>query len=273
MNKVNFASVCVAFSFAMMFTASCTDLSKAKEGDIETISAGDIDIEMVYVEPGEFRMGATAEQQGTNPNEVPSHDVQITKGYWIGQFEVTQEQWETVMGHNPSLYKGKDGKAEPKLPVTDVKWFECQIFVNKLSELSGYKFRLPTEAEWEYAARGAHKADGLMYAGSIYVDNVANYKNNSNGLLHATGEFMPNKLELRDMSGNVAELVQDNFEKYKDSLYVDPCIVTSDTLPHVARGGSYISGQTGVRTASRESIMPDFSSMTIGLRVAMEAVE
>lgn len=273
MKQLKFIPVCAACSCAFLLATSCTDLSKAKEGDIETISAGDIDIEMVFVEPGEFRMGATAEQQGTNPNEVPAHDVQITNGYWIGQFEVTQEQWETIMGHNPSLYKGKDGKPDPKLPVTDVKWSDCQIFVNKLSELSGYKFRLPTEAEWEYAARGAHKADGLMYAGSIYVDNVANYKNNSNGLLHAVGEFMPNKLELRDMSGNVAELVQDNFEKYKDSLYVNPCIVTSDTLPHVARGGSYITGQSGVRTASREMVQPDFSSMTIGLRVAMDAIK
>lgn len=255
---------------SLLLLTSCQNIDNPKEGDKATIAAGDAEFEMVYIEPGEFRQGATAEQQGTDPNELPAHDVKLTKGYWIGRIEVTQEQWETVMGANPSQYKGVEGKEDKTLPVHSITWAEAQKFVKKVSELSGYTFRLPTEAEWEFAARGGHKADGLMYSGSIYVENVACYKSNSMGTPHGTGQYMPNKLDLRDMNGNVAEYVQDNFELYKDSLYTDPCIFTSDTLPHVARGGSFAVGQTSVRTASRESVPADAKSITIGLRVVME---
>lgn len=269
MKKSTLKFACMA-AFAALF-ASCQNLKDAKEGDIAKIEAGDIEIEMVYIAPGDFRMGATAEQQGTQPNELPAHDVKLTKGYWIGKLEVTQGQWNAVMGGNPSLYKGeKDGD---QLPVNGVTWAECQKFVQRLSELSGYKFRLPTEAEWEFAARGGHKADGLMYSGSIYVENVACCQRNSNGVPAKVGLYMPNKLELRDMSGNIAELVADNFELFKDSLYTDPLIVTADTLPHVARGGSFYRPHSYCRTSSRESISPNERLVNVGLRVAMDPVE
>lgn len=257
---------------AVGLLSSCQDLSNPKEGDSAQIEAGNVSFEMVYVAPGDFRMGATAEQKGTEPNEIPSHDVKITKGYWIGKMEVTQEQWQQVMGKNPSLFKGEAGKENLQLPVNGVTWAEAKTFTEKLSSLSGYKFRLPTEAEWEFAARGGHKADGLMYSGSIYVDNVACYKSNSNGAPSPVGIYMPNKLELRDMSGNVAELVADNYELFKDSLYTDPLVFTNDTLPHVAKGGSFANGQAGVRTSSREMVHTDSRLVTIGLRVVMEPV-
>lgn len=255
---------------ALLF--SCQDISNPKEGDIATISAGETEFEMVYVAPGDFRMGATAEQEGTDPNEVPSHDVKLTKGYWIGKLEVSQQQWEAIMGKNPSLYKGEEGKENKNLPVNGITWADAKAFVKKLSEVSGQSFRLPTEAEWEFAARGGHKADGLMYSGSIYVENVACCQRNSGGVPAEVGKYMPNKLELRDMSGNVAELVEDNFALFKDSIYTDPLICTSDTLPHVAKGGSFNKGQTSCRTASRESVLTDSKLASIGLRVVMDPI-
>lgn len=265
-----------AFGFAALlavgFVSSCQNLENPKEGDAAKIAAGDAEFEMVYIAPGDFRMGATAEQEGTDPNETPSHDVKLTKGYWIGKLEVTQQQWVAIMGSNPSMYKGAEGAEDLQLPVNSITWAEAQQFVKKLSELSGYTFRLPTEAEWEYAARGGHKADGLMYSGSIYVENVACCQRNSGGVPASVGKYMPNKLELRDMSGNVAELVADNYELFKDSLYTDPLIVTSDTLPHVAKGGSFNKGQSSCRTASREGIAPDSKLVSVGLRVVMEPV-
>lgn len=251
---------------ALGFTA-CQNLDNPNEGDKATISAGDAEFEMIYVAPGDFRMGATAEQKQTMPNETPAHDVKLTKGFWIGRVEVTQEQWAAIMGSDPSSLKDDSRK---DLPVNNVTWAECQAFVKKVSELSGHKFRLPTEAEWEFAARGGHKADGLLYSGSIYVENVACYKSNSNGTLSQVGAYMPNKLDIRDMSGNVAEWVADNYALFKDSVYTDPLISLGDTVAHVARGGNFSSGQSGVRTSSRESYDPDFKSAIIGLRLVME---
>lgn len=265
-------SMCIAAAASLSMLFSCQDLSNPKEGDSATIAAGDTEFEMIYVAPGEFRMGATAEQKGTDPNEVPAHDVKLTKGYWIGKLEVSQQQWEAVMGSNPSLYKGEEGKENKSLPVNGITWAQAQEFVKKLSELSGQTFRLPTEAEWEFAARGGHKADGLMYSGSIYVENVACCARNSGGVMAEVGRYMPNKLELRDMSGNVAELVADNYTLFKDSVYTDPLIVTSDTLDHVAKGGSFIKGQDFCRTSSREGINPQSKLVNVGLRVVMEGV-
>lgn len=251
---------------------SCQNLENPKEGDKATISAGDADFEIIYVAPGEFRMGATAEHQGTKPNELPTHNVTLTKGFWIGRVEVTQAQWLAVMGSNPSLYKGAPGNEDLELPVNGVTWAECQQFVKKLSELSGQKFRLATEAEWEFAARGGHKADGLMYSGSIYVENVACCERNSNGVPSKVGAYMPNKLDLRDMSGNIAEFVADNFAAFKDSLYTDPLIVTADSMPHVVRGGAFDQNQSACRTSSRESVAADVRMANVGLRVVMEEV-
>lgn len=275
---INVKKICLTASAAMamtlgMFVTSCQNLENPKEGDIATIKAGDTSFEMVYIAPGEFRMGATAEQQGTDPNEQPSHKVILTKGYWIGQLEVSQAQWVAIMGSNPSEYKGEPGKEDLELPVNGVSWADCQAFVKKLSEVSGMTFRLPTEAEWEYAARGGHKADGLMYSGSIYVENVACCQRNSGGVPSKVGAYMPNKLELRDMSGNVAELVADNYALYKDSVYTDPLIVTADTLPHVARGGGFNTPQAGCRTSSRASILSESKLVNVGLRVVMEGVK
>lgn len=249
---------------------SCSD-KEPVEGDVLKVEAGDAEFEMVYVAPGSFRMGATSEQDGFDSfTELPAHDVQLTKGYYIGKLEVTQAQWKAVMGNNPSVIKQFADKENEELPVMNITWADAKAFVKKLSEMTGKPFRLPTEAEWEYAAREASKACGLQYSGSKYLDRVACFRSNSNGTPHPVGQYMPNKLEMRDMNGNVSEWVEDNYENYKDSAMVDPCIVIADTLDHVARGGSFYSTTTQCRTASREKYEPTFASPTVGLRVAMD---
>lgn len=266
--SILFASMAMMAATAFV---SCSDSNKEPvEGDAITIKAGDVSFDLVYVAPGSFRMGATSEQEGVEPSEKPVHDVQITKGYYIAKLEVSQELWQAVMGKNPSTMKQYEGEENLQLPVADITWADAKAFVKKLSEMTGETFRLPTEAEWEYAAREASKALGLQYSGSKYLENVACYKFTSNGTAHPVGQFMQNKLDMRDMNGNVSEWVEDNFASYPDSALVDPCVNLGDTVNHVARGGSFISTTTQCRTASRENYSPDYSSPMVGLRVVME---
>lgn len=253
---------------------SCDSDKEPVEGDEIEIEVEDVSFKMVYIAPGNFRMGATSEQDGFDSfKELPAHDVQITKGYYIGKLEVTQALWKAVMGKNPSVVKQYDGKENEELPVHCVSWKEAKEFVKNLSEMTGKKFRLPTEAEWEYAARGASKTFTLQYSGSKYLDRVACFRTTSNGTPHPVGQYMPNELDMRDMNGNVSEWVEDNFDKYKDSLAVDPCVVLGDSVDHVARGGSFASTTSECRTASRERWAPEMAPMTVGIRVVMEPEE
>jgi len=250
---------------------SCQNYDNPQEGDSRTIDAGDVSFDLVYVAPGEFRMGATTEQEGYDAfAEAPSHVVKFTKGYWIGKTEVTQELWEAVMGSNPSSQKQFENKDDKTLPVMTITWAEAKEFCKKLSEMTGQKFRLPTEAEWEYAARGASKTFALQYSGSKYLDRVACFQATSGGMVHPVGQYMPNELDMRDMNGNVSEWVEDNYAPYKDSVQVDPCVVLADTLSHVARGGNFTSGISKCRTASREEFDADVKTIEVGFRVVME---
>lgn len=266
--NIVFGTATVLLSAALL---SCGGNDNPKEGEVVTVDANDAAFEMVYVAPGTFTMGATPEHEGIDTfTELPTHKVTLTKGFFIGLNEVTQEQWEAVMGNNPSSQKEYNGETDKSLPVMDITWADAKKFVKKLSEMTGKKFRLPTEAEWEYAARGAGKSYERQFSGSQYLENVACFRSNSNGTAHPVGQFAPNELGMHDMSGNISEWVEDNFEKYKDSLQVDPCVVISDTLYHVARGGSFAHKMVQCRTASREYHAPDFSSSIVGLRLVME---
>lgn len=245
--------------------------SNPKEGEGVSVDAGGATFELIYVSPGSFTMGATPEHEGIDTfTEQPVHRVKLTKGFFIGKTEVTQAQWTAIMGSNPSSQKDYNGKEDTSLPVTDITWAEAQKFVKKLSEVSGHKFRLPTEAEWEYAARGASKTFSHQYSGSLYLDQVGCFSKTSDGVAHPVGQFRPNEIGTYDMSGNVAEWVADNFAKYTDSTQVDPCVTLSDTLAHVVRGGCFAYKMTQCRTASREYYMPADKSGTIGLRIVME---
>ena len=164
-----------------------------------------ISIDMVRVEAGTFTMGATPEMENPFDNEKPIHQVTLTNDYYIGKYEVTQALWKAVMGKKPSRFKGDN------LPVVSVSWNDCQKFISKLNRKTGKKFRLPTEAEWEYAARGGKKSRCYQYSGGNNISDVAWYYNNSGSKTYAVGSKQANELGIYDMSGNVNEWCQDWF--------------------------------------------------------------
>ncbi|MBQ7743129.1 MAG: formylglycine-generating enzyme family protein [Bacteroidaceae bacterium] len=216
---------------------------------------------MMPVEGGTFMMGATAEQTDAYSAEKPAH--QVTLGsYYIGQTEVTQELWEAVMGSNPSNWKGD------RLPVEQVSWNDCQTFIAKLNELTGEKFRLPTEAEWEFAARGGNKSMHYQYSGSNDIDEVAWYSSNSDNKTHSVASKHPNELGIYDMSGNVWEWCQDWYGGYSSEAQTNPTGPTSGSY-RVDRGGSWSNNAAGCRAATRLSGTPTFTGLTLGLRLAL----
>lgn len=219
-----------------------------------------VTFKMIRVEGGTFTMGATPEQGGeARSDEKPAHDVTLST-FYICQTEVTQELWQAVMGSNPSPYSGTN------LPVSNISWNNCQEFISNLNQITGKTFRLPTEAEWEYAARGGNKSQGYKYAGSNNVDEVAWYSSNTT---HTVATKMPNELGLYDMSGNVWEWCQD----FYSSFYYTISPSTNPTGPssgkkHVGRGGGVGFTATGCRVAYRDSNGPDADD---GMRLVMSA--
>ena len=223
-----------------------------------------INIDMVRVEAGTFTMGATAEMEDPNDNEKPTHRVTLTNDYYIGKYEVTQALWQTVMGNNPSMFKGDN------LPVEQVSWDDCQEFISKLNHITGKMFRLPTEAEWEYAARGGNKSRGYQYSGSNNLSDVAWIRDNSGKKTHAVGTKQPNELGIYDMSGNVWEWCQDWFGKYKRSSQVNPTGANSGS-GRVLRGDGWFSfsfARLG-RSSCRYCYTPDYSVNHLGLRLVL----
>ena len=217
---------------------------------------------MVRVEGGTFTMGATSEQ-GSDffSDEKPTHQVTLST-YYIGKYEVTQAEWKAVMGTNPSEFKGDS------LPVENVSWDNCQEFIRKLNELTGKQFRLPTEAEWEYAARGGNLTQGYKYAGGDEVDTVAWYEGNSNNTTHPVGLKRPNELGLYDMSGNVIEWCQDWFGHYSSASQTNPQgPVTGDS--RVFRGGGWRHGARCCHLSYRNGFYPIGGSDFYGLRLAL----
>ena len=183
----------------------------------ETITVNGVSFTMIAVEGGTFKMGAQSSDSGGDnyyseawDNESPVHDVTLSS-YYIGETEVTQELWKAVKGSNPSYFSGY-----PQRPVEQVSWNDCQTFIKKLNQLTGKDFRLPTEAEWEYAPRGGNKSKGYKYSGSNTMDNVAWYWENSSSTTHDVKIKQANELGIYDMSGNVWEWCQD---WYSSSYY------------------------------------------------------
>ena len=182
----------------------------------QTFTVKGVSFDMIAVEGGTFTMGATSEQgSDAYENESPTHRVTLSS-YYIGQTEVTQELWQAVMGSNPSNFSGTN------LPVEQVSWEDCQTFCTKLNELTGKNFRLPTEAEWEYAARGGNKSQGYKYSGSNTIDDVAWYSDNCSSTTHPVGSKAPNELGIYDMSGNVMEWCSDLYGDYSSSAQTNP---------------------------------------------------
>ena len=237
-------------------------LNGVNNGSSHIFIAHNVMIEMVRVEGGTFTMGATAEQASDAfSDELPTHKVTLSP-FLIGKYEVSQTLWLAVMGENPSVNTGIN------LPVDNVTWNECQTFITKLDELTGKNFRLLTEAEWEYAARGGNKSKGYKYSGSNNLGDVAWYIDNSNNTSHAMGTKAPNELGIYDMTGNVMEWVSDWKGSYSSGAQTNPTGPDSGTY-RVNRGGSYGNVERLSRITNRNSIDPNMSSKTMGLRLCL----
>lgn len=227
-------------------------------------------MELVWVEGGTFTMGSN-DARGVDKryeSTRPEHTVGVG-GCYMGRYEVTQGQWRAVMGENPSHFTGNDS-----LPVEQVTWADAQRFVTLLSQLTGLLFRLPTEAEWEYAARGGNRADGQPYAGCDrnHLPEYAWFCVNSEGHTHPVGRLGPNALGLYDMGGNVAEWCSDWMAPYMEAAQKDPR-GPKEGDSRVLRGGHYNSTSPGCAVFDRGWYVPTGKTEYYGLRVAMEPGE
>lgn len=242
---------------------------RAQDSVVRVQVADGVEMEMVWVEGGSFTMGSNATPKGVKLTYAlarPEHRVTVD-GYFIGRYEVTQGLWQAVMGENPSKFKGS-----ANLPVESVSWTEAQEFAMRLSQMTGRRFRLPSEAEWEYAARGGGKSQRNPYAGCNrnQLDNHGWYCVNSDGATHAVGQLQPNELGLYDMSGNVAEWCQDWVEAYTSEEQTNPRGPRQGEN-RVLRGGHYNSTSAACTVYDRGWYLPSGKYELYGLRIVMEA--
>jgi formylglycine-generating enzyme required for sulfatase activity len=217
--------------------------------------ADDVTVPMVLVQPGTFTMGSPNGEE----DDQPLHRVTISVPFYLGKFEVTQRQWVAVMGSNPSRFQGDD------LPVEQVTWADAQEFIKRLNAQTGGGWRLPTEAEWEYACRTGSDGD---YAGQL--DAVAWYAENSRGRTHPVGTKIPNAGGLFDMHGNVLEWCQDWHAAYTADDKLDP-VRMSGGVCKIVRGGSWNDDAEACRSGYRFWLTPDNANALIGLRLARNA--
>ena len=221
-----------------------------------------LNIEMVFVQGGKFRMGCTAEQSEDEiwEDETPVHQVTLD-GFHIAKYQVIQAQWMAVMGSNPSAFEGEN------LPVEYVRWNHVQEFIRKLNAITGRQYRLPTEAEWEYAARGGAKSMGYKYSGSNHLNDVAWCEANSGITSHPVGTKQSNELGIYDMSGNVWEWCNDWYGTYPSSAQTNPRGPSSGEY-RVTRGGYWLGPAWCCRIADRNYLSPDDRGSDIGFRLA-----
>lgn len=230
-------------------------------------------LELVWVEGGEFTMGSDRPEGVERKYDAyrPAHKVEVS-GFWMCRYELTQGVWKAVMGENPSNFTGNDS-----LPVEQVSWVDAQRFVVLLSQQTGKVFRLPTEAEWEYAARGGVKGKGTPFAGGNRgnLERCAWFCVNSGNRTHPVGRLEPNELGLYDMGGNVAEWCVDWMGEYKKgegSVESNPR-GPADGDSRILRGGHWGSISAGCAVFDRGWYVPTGKTEYYGLRVAMEPEE
>ena len=230
---------------------------------VRTYTVNGVSFDMVSVAGGTFTMGATSEQgSDAYGSEKPAHQVTLSD-FMIGKTEVTQELWQAVIGSNPSYHSGNN------LPVEEVSYKDCQEFIKKLNSLTGLNFRLPTEAEWEYAARGGNKSNGYKYSGSNDIGSVAWYEETTNGSgTKSVATKAPNELGLYDMSGNVWEWCSDWYGDYSSGSQTNPKGPSSGSL-RVYRGGSWGINAMYCRVSYRISSNPGSRFSFLGLRLAL----
>ncbi len=240
---------------------------------LKTVSVNDVSFSMMPVRGGTFMMGAPLNQTGSNVNEKPQHPVSLSD-YMIGVTEVTQELWHAVMGHTPGHFKG-----HPKRPVENVSWTDCEAFIKALNELTGLNFSLPTEAQWEYAAKGGDQSKGYLCAGSDSIKPVAWYYTNSSAVgedhpdygTHDVATKKPNELQIYDMSGNVNEWCSDWYSAYTEDAQTNP---TGPAIGNykVFRGGSWNDKAKSCRVCFRYPQAVTFKNDQQGLRLALYSI-
>ncbi|MBO4649507.1 MAG: formylglycine-generating enzyme family protein [Lentisphaeria bacterium] len=263
-----------SLAFGTIFTMtgcgeSESETRKSKSADLTLELSNGIKLEMVKVEAGTFTMSA---RDGDNePGENP-HTATLTRDFYIGQTEVTQAQWVVVMGDNPSEFKGDNR------PVENVRWNEAMEFCEKLNAMGkapkGWKFTLPTETQWEYAARGGKRGKGYKYSGSNNLDEVAWYDGNSGHQTHPVGTKKANELGLYDMTGNVHEWCLDDYQG--DSSRAKPEFDRGNDQGgslRVYRGGGWLINAWNCRSAFRRSLDPGYRNFILGFRLALVQVQ
>ena len=232
-----------------------------------TFTVGGVTFTMKLVEAGTFQMGSTTGES----NEAPIHSVTISKDYYLGETEVTQALWKAVTGYSPT--SGGTTWSIPygsgnNYPAYHISYEDVQSFITKLNSLTGENFRMPTEAEWEFAARGGNKSKGYTYSGSNTVGEVAWYDGNSSSQTHTVKIKAANELGIYDMSGNVWEWCSDWYDTYGSSAQTDPAGPTTGTK-RVYRGGGWTYYATGCRCAYRSSTTPSIRGRHLGVRLAL----
>ena len=262
LSKEAVAAIPTVNEVAQQASSSSSSSVSSGSNEISIPVKNGITIGMVKVEAGTFMMGATSEMEDPLSWEKPVHQVTLTRDYYMGKYEVTQALWQAVMGSNPSKFKGDD------LPVEQVSWNDCLEFIDKLNSMTGRKFRLPTEAEWEYAARGGKKSRGYQYSGSSNISDVAWYDGNSGSKTRPVGTKQANELGIYDMSGNVWELCQDWYDSYVSSSQTNPTGAVSGSY-RVIRGGCWYDNARYCRLSYRGNVTPDYRCNSHGLRLVL----
>ncbi|MCR4681218.1 MAG: formylglycine-generating enzyme family protein [Bacteroidales bacterium] len=251
-------------------------------GFLTLVQAQVPEIDMVFVKGGNYLMGCTTEQnQDCQVDEKPTHAIQLSD-YYISKYEVTQKLWREVMGNNTSKVLGDS------LPVTGISWYEARDFTIKLSKMTGQKYRLPTEAEWEYAARGGNQSRHYKFSGSDDIAEVAWFKKNSDNNLHPVGLLKPNELGLYDMSGNVYEWCLDTYTLYENATetfsfigdgqvatkaIVNPIVDDLSSDVKVCRGGCITSFSDVCRVSARSKYTKIQQPTNVGLRLVQEVTK
>lgn len=274
----------IAIIIALCGLASCVyagGRSSDTDADIETFTVKGVTFKMVKVEGGTFMMGAAPNQEAeAYDDEKPHHRVTLST-YYIGQTEVTQALWQAVMGKSLTQIANENGwktyGVGNNYPMYYVSWDDVQIFLRKLNALTGRTFCLPTEAQWEFAARGGNKSKGYKYAGSNNLGTVAwygqwneeTYDNGNRGEhTHSVATKQPNELGLYDMSGNVWERCQDWYGNYTQVSVTNPKGPSSGSR-RVRRGGSWFNVAQVCRSSFRDDDFPDNRSGNVGLRLVL----
>jgi formylglycine-generating enzyme required for sulfatase activity len=240
-----------------------TNWEKNQEGKMPDTTINSIDMEFVLISSGSFRMGGDKKLEQAEDHETPRHLVTIMNDFFMGKYEVTQAQWSGMMNTIPGEFK------DDMRPVEGVSWHDVQTFIQKLNaKESTHQYRLPTEAEWEYAARAESQSAYFFGNATSRLSQYAWYRNNSGGQAHPVGQLKPNAWGLFDMLGNVHEWCHDWFDRkyYSQSLSSDPAGPSSG-LARALRGGDWGSGDWYCRCASRSLSSPDRRSNRLGFRL------